>query len=94
MYLRSVSLNNNQTSIIDDDAFYGLSCLQKLDLSHNKLTIIRKITFDSFWSLHKLLLSNNEIKTIEKDLFIRFEEFNGYNNRLQDFDDDNKKDYK
>ena len=68
MNLEFISLKFNKISFIDDDAFYGLEYLYKLDLSSNRLKNIGRI-FKNLYSLVDLDLSSNSIEYLNDETF-------------------------
>ncbi|KAK2580697.1 hypothetical protein KPH14_011327 [Odynerus spinipes] len=68
-----VSLNFQDCNIkdIDDDAFYGLTYLEKLSLPYNNITQVKGRWFQGLLSLQQLDLSYNQITSIEPFAFQR-----------------------
>ncbi|XP_014609316.1 PREDICTED: leucine-rich repeat-containing protein 26-like [Polistes canadensis] len=67
-----VALNLHYCNIkdIDDDAFRGLTYIQKLSLSSNNISQVKDRWFREMSSLQQLDLSYNQIKTIQPLAFI------------------------
>lgn len=63
--LQFLSFYSNKISVIEDNAFEGLSKLFSLDLQNNELKIIHRKTFSGLDELHVLNLYSNQIETIE-----------------------------
>jgi Leucine-rich repeat (LRR) protein len=68
LYLKELILKN--IIYIKDNAFYGLSTLEKLNLSNNKITILSKDVFNGLDNLKELDISNNQINNIRNNVFI------------------------
>ncbi|XP_046737150.1 protein artichoke-like [Diprion similis] len=62
--LEILSMNNNEISLIENDAFNDTINLKKLDLSRNHLSEIRDGTFDNLHKLTYLSLEGNEFTTL------------------------------
>lgn len=61
--------SNYHLSVIEPEAFLGLSSLQVLNISSSRIQSLRKNTFDGLTSLRHLLLRSNMIITIEDGAF-------------------------
>ena len=67
--LKTIDLSQNSISVVDPNAFDGLSILEYLYLQGNKIEKIQSGTFFSLTKLTVLQLHNNNIKEIEKSTF-------------------------
>lgn len=61
--------SNQQLSLLEPEAFLGLSSLQVLNISSSRIQSLRKNTFDGLTSLRHLLLRNNMISSVEDGAF-------------------------
>ena len=68
-YCVELYLQYNSISEIDEDAFFGLSSLQKLYLDSNLLTVLKANMFLHLTALIELDLSNNDISWIMNGAF-------------------------
>lgn len=68
LHLKELILKN--IIYIKDNAFYGLSTLEKLNLSNNKITILSKDVFNGLDNLKELDISKNQINNIRNNVFI------------------------
>ena len=62
-------LQNNNISVIEDNAFNNISMLFTLDLHHNDISVIEETTFNHLPYLIGLNLSENSISVIEDTTF-------------------------
>lgn len=69
--LVALNLQNCNIKDIDDDAFRGLTHLQKLTLSSNNISQVKDRWFQELMSLQQLDLSYNKITTIQSLAFER-----------------------
>lgn len=68
--LRVLMLNNNEISMLNDNAFGGLRNLQIIDLSSNKIVAIPSEVFkDPAQSIQEIHLKNNSISVLSPGLF-------------------------
>ena len=65
---RTLSLNHNFISLIEDGTFNGLGMLFTLHLQDNLITELNPTIFFGLISLRKLFLHKNQITTLERDL--------------------------
>lgn len=63
--LETLSVSNNQISMINGDSFTHTPNLQSLDLSRNKITEIREGTFEALYELRFLNLGSNKILQLD-----------------------------
>ena len=59
--IKTLYLNFNQITSIDEDAFKNLQLLEELWLDNNKLTYINPLVFSGLANLKLLVLSNNQL---------------------------------
>ncbi|XP_062589367.1 slit homolog 2 protein-like [Saccostrea cucullata] len=66
----SLWLNFNKITIIQTNAFNGLSNVQFIDLERNKITTIYDSAFASLHNLTYLYIHNNNITVLDRDIFL------------------------
>ncbi|CAL4094955.1 unnamed protein product [Meganyctiphanes norvegica] len=67
--LRNVYISTNSLSVIQADAFYGLTALEGLDISYNNADIVG--TFQDLPNLQRIYLDSNNITTTIPAQFIK-----------------------
>nr|CAY54167.1 unnamed protein product [Heliconius melpomene] len=65
----SFDLSRNQISLIESDAFYNMTLLQRLDLSYNQISNIYKEIFKGLVNLERLILTQNHISVLGAGTF-------------------------
>ena len=89
--LKSLYLDNNQLTNLEQNTFEELISLENLILSSNHLTTIERHTFGGLKSLKNLHLNSNQLRTIELHAFDDLENLevlNLKNNELASLDMD------
>ncbi|RXG58548.1 Leucine-rich repeat and immunoglobulin-like domain-containing nogo receptor-interacting protein 2, partial [Armadillidium vulgare] len=66
----ALNLRNNLINNIDEDTFYLMPTLVRLDLSYNQISVLPDGLFDEVGHLQHLDLSFNPIKELEETLFM------------------------
>ncbi|KAB7506677.1 Adhesion G protein-coupled receptor A2 [Armadillidium nasatum] len=66
----ALNLRNNLINTIDEDTFYLIPTLVRLDLSYNQISVLPDGLFDEVGHLQHLDLSFNPIKELEETLFM------------------------
>ena len=69
VYLKIITLNNNQICTIDNGAFNGLNELFVLDLSSNLLTMFSTFPYANLLNLRLLKINDNKIKFVSYKSF-------------------------
>ncbi|XP_033639687.1 leucine-rich repeat and immunoglobulin-like domain-containing nogo receptor-interacting protein 1 [Asterias rubens] len=83
--LKSLDLNNNLISVIEDHAFGSMKTLTTLTLSFNRITQLGMATFSGLLSIQALYLQGNSIVSIHANAFnglTQMQELNIAGNRL------------
>ncbi|ESN93121.1 hypothetical protein HELRODRAFT_89299 [Helobdella robusta] len=70
--LKTLLLNNNKISHLDDNTFEGLTELENLQLQKNEIFEISPMAFKSLKNLEQVHLQNNHIESLDKDTFKYF----------------------
>lgn len=67
--IHMLHLQNNQISLIEENAFAGLTKLSELDLSYNAISDLQDGTFDGLTSLVRFSLASNDIRVLSQGFF-------------------------
>ncbi|KAI8421451.1 hypothetical protein MSG28_009507 [Choristoneura fumiferana] len=65
----SFDLSRNQINLIESDAFYNITSLQRLDLSYNQISLVYKEMFKGLVNLERLVLAHNLISVLAVGTF-------------------------
>ena len=67
--LKKLDLYNNDISVIESNAFSGLSSVEELNLGNNNISLIKPNAFSGLIAMTQLWLFDNQLESLEFAVF-------------------------